>query len=97
MSYLGSQPNDFVRLDGNPGQPDFSASGSLIEFGYLTSIRVTIPSMDNDMGVDNFRTFIDYVAPVPEPATWLLCLLLLGWCVSFPLYQCRGYERKGGS
>lgn len=73
-SHLSSTANDYARFDAMPGQPDFSTGGSRIEFGYLTSIGTTVPAMNNEMGVDNFRTFVEYVR-VPEPAAWLLCLV----------------------
>jgi hypothetical protein len=53
--------------------PDFSATGSLIEFGYQTAnSQGTNTIVTKVSGIDNFRLRLD---TVPEPSTYILTLL----------------------
>jgi hypothetical protein len=79
---------DWLELDTN-ATPDFSAAGSVLNFGFRISIggaclassaaNCTGPNVVS--GLDNFRFDLQpaaAVTPVPEPGTWALMLAGLG-------------------
>jgi hypothetical protein len=78
----GLVATDFERIVGpGPNNPDFSAAGGVLQFGYMS--RNTNPIGGTSMrtsGVDNWSmTVHQATAAVPEPAA--LTLALLGLCV----------------
>jgi hypothetical protein len=76
FSHVGLTASDFVlAVPGaiGPAHPDFSATGSLIDFGYLSGNSNTGAGSDvRDSGIDNWSVTLH--SPVPEPVS----LLLLG-------------------
>jgi len=68
-SITGLQATDFVEWDAaNPGNPDFSSSGGLIQFGYIRGSGTNNSGYRyTKSGTDNWNLTIDYAA-VPEPA-----------------------------
>jgi len=59
---------DFSRVDGLPGQPNFSASGPPIRFGFVTANSTTGAAASNTVDYDNFTVTIVQTPPYPCPA-----------------------------
>jgi hypothetical protein len=67
LTFNATQPTQFTRFDGQSGNPDFSANGPPIEFGYYTQAGAFVPAINNLFGVDNFQVTITTPGPiVPE-------------------------------
>ena len=68
---------DFEPYAGGAGTPDFSTGGDPLEFGYVVLMSSTSGTINNEMGVDNFRVTVGF-NPIPEPTTQLLATSVLG-------------------
>ena len=53
-SLRGLSASDFTRIDGQPGEPDFSATGLPIRFGFVTSHATTGGAYSIVVDYDNF-------------------------------------------
>jgi hypothetical protein len=54
LSFNGVTSTEFVRVDGQPGHPDFSTSGARIRFGFTTSNSTTGGAYSIVVDYDNF-------------------------------------------
>jgi hypothetical protein len=63
---------DFTRLDGGAGSPNFTSTGSAIEFGYL-AIVTGGGFFESDTGIDNYSLTVS-AAAVPEPSSLVLAV-----------------------
>jgi hypothetical protein len=80
------QPTSFTRYDGQPGNPDFSAAGAPMEFGYFTRAGAFVPAISNHFGADNFQVTLSIV---PEPVALALAAMAMMSAVG-----CRGAARR---
>ncbi|MFI5459094.1 MAG: protein kinase [Isosphaerales bacterium] len=63
---------DFTRLDGGAGSPDFTSTGSAIEFGYQVVVTGGF-FFESDTGIDNYSLTVS-AAAVPEPSSLVMAL-----------------------
>jgi hypothetical protein len=65
---------DFTRLDGGVGSPNFLATGSAIEFGYVAIVTGS-GFFESDTGIDNYSFTVGAnSAAVPEPSSLVLAV-----------------------
>jgi hypothetical protein len=88
FDFTSFDAGDWLELNTN-ATPDFSAAGSVLNFGFRISIGGSCPPTSPGScagpstisGLDNFRFELQpdaTVTPVPEPGTWALMLAGLG-------------------
>ena len=91
--FEGLTQSDFALIDPVQGfptdlglNPDFSTSGSTIEFGFLRTNSTSFggPGSTTIGGVDNWMLTVNHAVAVPEPSGLLLASLA---CVIPPLYR----------
>ena len=86
FAHTGLTASDFSLIGGS-SHPDFSASGSPIEFGYYTSNGTGFGTGHTDSGIDNYSASI-----VPEPSS--TALILFGTVLCFRRRLLRTNERS---
>ncbi|RMF94797.1 MAG: PEP-CTERM sorting domain-containing protein [Candidatus Schekmanbacteria bacterium] len=89
QSLLSLGEQDFHTLYDNNDHPDFSATGSIISFGFFRANTTTFGSYTIDAGIDNWTLKINPAVPIPEPST----MILLGFgLVGFGYLKSRNHD-----
>ena len=72
-NWISFGQNGLLTSDFGGGGPDFSASGSAIQFGYRSGNGTSgSHSLTTVSGIDNWSVTVNSASPVPEPSSMLL-------------------------